>query len=52
MAGLVSDHSPQMPLDTVVSKLHHGGHGERTLDQGRAPFETAAPRPPQGEDIP
>jgi len=36
MAGLGPDHFPQVPLATVVSKLHHGGHGERSLDQSRA----------------
>ncbi len=45
------NHSPQMPLETVVSKVHHGGHREKNLRQRRAPFETAAPRPPQGEDM-
>jgi hypothetical protein len=44
LAGTSLYHFPQVALDTVIAP--RGG-----LDRHPAPFETVAPRPPQGEDF-
>jgi Ring hydroxylating beta subunit len=41
-----------VPLDTVVRRSTTEATEKENLDQSDAPFETADPRPPQGEDSP